>query len=75
MVLDTDAGGGVRMVNQPMTMAMLKQRLRHDKTFSESERCKAWARMFLHFNTGDDFWDASEYEEMGCAELNPWLVE
>jgi para-nitrobenzyl esterase len=74
MLLDSAEGGGLRMVNQPMTVAMVKQRLAEDPHMPDQQaRCAAWASMFLQANHGDDFWDAAEYEALGCADHNPWL--
>lgn len=72
MVFDTEAGGGLRLSEQALTMAMLKQRLAADPAPPAAERCHLFARLFLRTNYGDDFWDEAEYRALGCAALDPW---
>ena len=68
-------GGGLRMVHEPMTVAMLKQRLAEDtKIPNVQARCELYVRLFLHANYGDDVWDEAEYAALGCAEFSPWQL-
>jgi para-nitrobenzyl esterase len=75
MVLDTQSGGGLRMVSEPMTMALLKQRIAADTYMEDAQRCALYAEMFFKSNAGDDFWLESEYLELGCADLDPWQAQ
>ncbi len=76
MVLDTASGGGLRMVHEPMTVAMLKQRLGEDTNMPDARtRCELYVRLFLHANHGDDVWDEADYQAQGCAEFEPWQLD
>jgi para-nitrobenzyl esterase len=75
MLLDTPAGGGLRMVSEPMTVAMVKERVAADPQLGEGERCAMFAEMFLQSNAGDDFWDEAEYAALGCDDLDPWQAQ
>ena len=72
LLLDTAAGGGVRMVREPMTIAMLKQRLAQDPGIPDLRaRCALHVRMFLHANAGDDVWSEADYLALGCGAFSP----
>jgi para-nitrobenzyl esterase len=76
MLLDTASGGGLRMVNEPMTVAMLKERIAQDPNIPElRSRCALHVQLFLLANAGDDVWDEADYDALGCAEFNPWGLE
>jgi para-nitrobenzyl esterase len=76
MILDTASTGGPRMSRDPMTIAMLKQRLAEDPGITDTKtRCSAHVELFLKVNSGDDFWDEQEYLDLGCAQYNPWTME
>lgn len=75
MLLDTKAGGGLRMVNQPMTIAMLKERVAQDQHLNLQERCAVHAELFFKANSGEDFWNIKEFNELGCEGMNPWQLE
>ena len=76
MLLDTARGGGLRMVNEPMTVAMLKERIAQDPNIPElRSRCALHVQLFLLANAGDDVWDEADYDALGCAEFNPWGLE
>jgi len=76
MVLDTASGGGLRMVREPMTVAMLKERLAQETQMPDlRERCELHARLFLHANDGDDVWNDTDYRALGCAEFPPWQFD
>ncbi len=76
MLLDTPEGGGPRVVKEPMTVAMLKQRVAQDQQLPDLHtRCSLHVQLFLVTNSGDDVWDESEYEALGCAEFEPWSLE
>ena len=73
MLLDTASGGGLRMVNEPMTVAMLKERIAHDPNIAElRSRCALHVQLFLLANAGDDVWNEADYNALGCAQFNPW---
>jgi para-nitrobenzyl esterase len=76
MLLDTASGGGLRMVYEPMTVAMLKQRLAQDTKIPDVRtRCELYVRLFLHANYGDDVWNEADYQALGCAEFAPWQLD
>lgn len=76
MLLDTTSGGGLRMVREPMTVAMLKQRLAQDTKIPDMRsRCELYVRLFLHANYGDDVWNEAEYAALGCTEFAPWQLD
>jgi len=76
MVLDTPEGGGPRMVKEPMTVAMLKQRVAADEAFPDPRaRCALYVRLFLLANSGDDVWDEEDYNALGCEDFDPWSLE
>ncbi|MEZ5572563.1 MAG: hypothetical protein R3E64_11135 [Halioglobus sp.] len=76
MLLDTAAGGGLRMVKEPMTVTMLKQRVAQDKAIPDLRaRCRLYVQLFMHANAGDDVWDEADYDALGCAEFDPWTLD
>ena len=76
MLLDTASGGGLRMVNEPMTVAMLKERIAQDPNIPElRSRCALHVQLFLLANAGDDVWNEADYNALGCAQFNPWGLE
>ncbi|MEZ7997794.1 MAG: carboxylesterase family protein [Halioglobus sp.] len=76
MLLDTARGGGLRMVNEPMTVAMLKERIAQDPNIPElRSRCALHVQLFLLANAGDDVWNEADYNALGCAQFNPWGLE
>jgi para-nitrobenzyl esterase len=75
MLLDTEAGGGPRMVKEPMTVAMLKKRVAEDPHIEDLRtRCTLHVNLFLQANSGDDHWEKSEYDALGCAKFDPWTL-
>ena len=76
MLLDTASGGGLRMVNEPMTVAMLKERIAQDPNIPElRSRCALHVQLFLLANAGDDVWNEADYNALGCAQFSPWGLE
>jgi para-nitrobenzyl esterase len=76
LLLDTENGGGVRMVREPMTIGMLKQRLAKDSGIPDLRaRCQLHVQLFLHANAGDDVWSEDDYKALGCGEFNPWELD
>ena len=76
MLLDTVSGGGLRMVNEPMTVAMLKERIAQDQNITDlRSRCALHVQMFLLANAGDDVWDEADYNALGCSDFDPWELE
>jgi para-nitrobenzyl esterase len=74
MLLDTDADGGLRMVNEPMTVAMLKQRVAEDSFLDQNQKCAHFSELFFHANDGEDYWDPAEFNQLGCAGDAPWGI-
>ena len=76
MLLDTASGGGLRMVREPMTVAMLKERIAQDQNITNLQsRCALHVQMFLLANAGDDVWDEADYNALGCSGFDPWELE
>ena len=76
MILDSISSGGSKMSREPMTIAMLKQRLVEDSDIADTKtRCSTHAELFLKANSGDDFWNEQEYLELGCGQYSPWTME
>jgi len=76
MLLDTAADGGLRMVKEPMTVGMLKERVTNDTGIADLRaRCALYVQLFLLANAGADVWNKKGYEDIGCAEFEPWSLE
>ena len=76
MILDSISSGGSKMSREPMTIAMLKQRLVEDSDIADTKtRCSTHAELFLKANSGDDFWNEQEYLDLGCGQYSPWTME
>ena len=71
IVFDSEAGGGIRMSDEVLTIAGLKQRLAADQQFSlQRDRCKVYVGMF--FQKRD--WLTDEYQNLpggGCRDYTP----
>ena len=75
MILDSIDSGGSKMRNDPMIIAMLKQRLAEDLSITDTKtRCRTHAELFLKLNSGDDHWNEQEYLDLGCGKYNPWKL-
>lgn len=76
MILDTAADGGLHMVREPMTVAMLRQRVAQDPDIPDLRtRCELYVRLFLLANAGADVWSRKHYNTLGCSEFAPWSLE
>ncbi len=58
MVLDTDAGGGLRMDRGPMTLDALEERVWGDQSFDDAGRCEALKAMFQGFGGAAGAWSS-----------------
>lgn len=71
VILDTPTDQGIRMSNEVVTSASVKQELNADKSFtSQEDRCALYVRMF---GWGGQF-DEDEYAKLGgegCAAFDP----
>ena len=75
MVLDTEAGGGLRMSTDRVMVDDLKQRLKSDARLAQaSARCAMYVRLFLDNGGVENFFDSREYEALECAEFPPWSL-
>ena len=75
LVLDTPDGGGLRLTDQQLRVADLKQRLRVDTAIVDArERCAIYVRLFLDTGGADDFFDSVEYQHMDCGDFPPWSL-
>jgi para-nitrobenzyl esterase len=62
MILDGDVDGGLRMHNKAITLAVLKQRLMADLSFSESgEKSSLYDCLFR----GSELWDDEQFKMLG----------
>ncbi|NQX88352.1 MAG: carboxylesterase family protein [Halioglobus sp.] len=66
LLLDTQDSGGVRMVEDRLSIESVRQRLLTDTAFSRQERCEAYARILLNGYMISDGYDASEHDQL-CA--------
>ncbi len=64
MLFDTENDGGVRMSNEPMTVASIKQRLFSDTDFSLEERCKMYTQLFLNGYMVADAYNQLEHQSL-----------
>ena len=69
MVLDTEAGGGVRLQQGVQTADEIEQRLWNDSSFDDASRCDALRRMFKDFTGQAGTWTAERAAriETKCA--------
>ena len=76
MILDSAADGGLHMVREPMTAAMLKRRVAEDPDIPDLRtRCELYVQLFLLANAGADVWNKKQYNALGCAEFDPWSLQ
>ncbi|MDG2270979.1 MAG: carboxylesterase family protein, partial [Halioglobus sp.] len=76
MLLDTANGGGLRMVDDPTTVLMLKERIAQDQNITDlRSRCALHVQIFLLANAGDDVWNETDYNALGCSKFDPWALE
>ncbi|MEM7360094.1 MAG: carboxylesterase family protein [Pseudomonadota bacterium] len=69
MLLDTSADGGRRMEEVRDNVADIKARIPVDTILtSQSDRCRAYATLFLHGYQASDFWSPDEYKSLGCED-------
>jgi len=75
LVLDSPAGGGLRLTGEQLRAADLKQRLRTDASIVDArERCAVYVKLFLDTGGADDFFDPVEYQQMDCGDFPPWSL-
>jgi para-nitrobenzyl esterase len=67
MVFDSTQDGGVRINDDRMTIADLKQRLHDDPAIDEPhDRCRLYVQLF-YLGLNDYYWSESEYNTWGCG--------
>jgi para-nitrobenzyl esterase len=72
MLLDSAAGGGIRMLQDRMRVAAFKQRLFDDEEFAElRNRCAMYVELFNSPTRGRELWDEEEYQRLGCSAYDP----
>ena len=75
LILDSPAGGGLRLTDQQMRATDLKQRLRTDTSIVDArERCAVYVKLFLDTGGADGFFDPVEYQQMDCGDFPPWSL-
>ncbi len=69
LVFDSPEDHGIRMAEIRNRVVDIKAQLTADPDFgSQSERCEAYAALFLHGYQASDYWDPTEYSELGCDD-------
>ncbi|MFQ3325043.1 MAG: para-nitrobenzyl esterase [Pseudomonadales bacterium] len=75
LILDTEAGGGIRMTDTIMTVKSIKDRMLSDPFLAGQETyCEMYAQLFLLSYQVHDFWNAEEYASLGkegCRKYSP----
>jgi hypothetical protein len=67
MLLDTNADGGVRMIEDRMTIDRLKQRLLDDDFLDQEQKCEMYRKTFLTSFSANFGFDMDEYRQFGGA--------
>ncbi|WP_369809211.1 carboxylesterase family protein [Oceanicoccus sp. KOV_DT_Chl] len=79
LLLDTQAGGGIRMSDTLITAQSLKQRLQADPLIaSQHDLCRWYANLFINSYQSTDFWQQGEYDNLGeggCKQYDPYQFE
>lgn len=79
LLLDTEAGGGIRMSDTLMTAQSLKQRLQGDTLIAtQHDLCRLYANLFINSYQATDFWEQGEYDKLGeggCRQYDPYQFE
>ena len=75
LILDTEAGDGIRMTDSIMTVESIKDRMFSDPLLADQEAyCEMYAQLFLLSYQVHDFWNAEEYASLGkegCGKYSP----
>ncbi|MFK7976887.1 MAG: carboxylesterase/lipase family protein [Halioglobus sp.] len=67
MLLDSPAGGGIRMSDNRLTLAYFRRRLENDTIITETNaRCELYTEMFNSSRWGQELFDSQEYAKLGC---------
>ena len=70
IVLDSHTDQGIRMAEIRDNVAQIKAKLANDRGFAkQSEKCEAYAALFLHGYQASDFWNPVEYQSLGCSDF------
>lgn len=68
LILNTIEHGGIRISEENISIADLKQRVRGDTNIkSARERCQLYVQLFL-LALSNDYWSDDEYAALGCAQ-------
>ena len=67
ILLDTNADGGVRMIEDRMTIDRLKQRLLDDDFLDQEQKCEMYRKTFLTSFSANFGFDMDEYRQFGGA--------
>ena len=67
ILLDTNADGGVRMIEDRLTIDRLKQRLLDDELLDHEQRCEMYRKTFLTGFSANFGFDMEEYRQFGGA--------
>ena len=69
MVFDSPEDQGISMQEIRDNVSDIKLKVQEDHSFeSLSDRCEAYAVLFLHGYMASDFWNPEEYSQLGCDE-------
>lgn len=70
MLLDSPAGGDVRMSDNRLTLAAFRRRLENDTLITETEeRCALYRELFIPLPWNNELFDPQEYARLGCGDL------
>lgn len=70
MVFDSPEDQGIGMAEIRDNVVDIKAQISADLEFaSPSERCEAYAALFLHGYQASDYWDPAEYSQLNCEDF------
>jgi para-nitrobenzyl esterase len=75
MTLNSPDHGGAAMSDQHEKVADIKARLRADAALAAPQaRCKLYYGLFHAGFGGNEYWNDTEYKDLGCADAGPYDV-
>lgn len=70
ILLDAGDDARIQMAEVRTNVADIKRELAVDDVLStQQDKCEAFATLFLHGYQTSDFWNADEYQALGCADF------
>jgi len=69
MIFDSPEDQGIAMAEIRDNVVDIKAQIAHDQEFATpSERCEAYATLFLHGYQASDYWHPVEYRQLHCED-------